>query len=596
MKKIIDYLEEEIAEAFDKTGYGREYGKITISNRPDLCEFQCNSAMLLAKKYKKAPFIIAEEILGYIDNTLFESIEVVKPGFINIKINNEFLVKYCNSMAENYKFGVEEIGSKKVVLDYGGPNIAKPLHVGHLRPAVIGESIKRIHRYMGDDVIGDVHLGDWGLQMGLIMEELKVRKPNLIYFENEYKGEYPIEAPFTINELEEIYPTASQKTKVNENSTEEEKERANQFLENARINTGLLQQKERGYYELWKKIVEVSLKDLKKNYKRLNVDFDLWLGESDSQKYVPEMIEKMQKKKIIYESNGAMVVDVQEPTDNITINPCMVLKRDGVSCYQTTDLATLLQREKDFKPDEIIYVVDKRQEMHFIQVFRCAKKAELVNKNAELKFLGFGTINGKDGKPFKTRAGGVMRLETLMDEVNKKVYDKLTENRNIDEKETKEISEIVGLAALKYADLSNQIAKDYVFDIDKFTSLEGNTGPYILYTIVRIKSIIKKYIEKNPDFKGAKILSAKNETEKNLMLLTAQFNKTIEQAYMENAPYRICNYIYELSNEFNKFYHETNILKTEENNAKSYIALISLVKEILETGIDLLGFSAPEKM
>lgn len=596
MKKIIDYLEEAIAEAFDKTGYGREYGKITISNRPDLCEFQCNSAMLLAKKYKKAPFIIAEEILGYIDNTLFESIEVVKPGFINIKINNEFLVKYCNSMAENYKFGVEEIGSKKVVLDYGGPNIAKPLHVGHLRPAVIGESIKRIHRYMGDDVIGDVHLGDWGLQMGLIMEELKVRKPNLIYFENEYKGEYPIEAPFTINELEEIYPTASQKTKVNENSTEEEKERANQFLENARINTGLLQQKERGYYELWKKIVEVSLKDLKKNYKRLNVDFDLWLGESDSQKYVPEMIEKMQKKKIIYESNGAMVVDVQEPTDNITINPCMVLKRDGVSCYQTTDLATLLQREKDFKPDEIIYVVDKRQEMHFIQVFRCAKKAELVNKNAELKFLGFGTINGKDGKPFKTRAGGVMRLETLMDEVNKKVYDKLTENRNIDEKETKEISEIVGLAALKYADLSNQIAKDYVFDIDKFTSLEGNTGPYILYTIVRIKSIIKKYIEKNPDFKGAKILSAKNETEKNLMLLTAQFNKTIEQAYMENAPYRICNYIYELSNEFNKFYHETNILKTEENNAKSYIALISLVKEILETGIDLLGFSAPEKM
>lgn len=596
MKKIIDYLEQEIAEAFYKAGYGREYGKVAISNRPDLCEFQCNSAMLLAKKYHKAPFIIAEEILGYIDNGLFETIEVVKPGFINIKIDKEFLVEYCNKMTENHKFGVEEIGNKKIILDYGGPNIAKPLHVGHLRPAVIGESIKRIHRYMGDEVIGDVHLGDWGLQMGLIIEELKVRNPNLIYFDHEYKGEYPTEAPFTINELEEIYPTASKKTKTDENSTEEEKEQANQFLENARINTGLLQQKKRGYYELWKKIVEVSLQDLKKNYKRLNVDFDLWLGESDSQKYVQEMIEKMQGQNLIYESNGAMVVDVQEPTDNITINPCMVLKTGGVSCYQTTDLATLVQREKDFKPDEVIYVVDKRQEMHFIQVFRCAKKAEIINKNTELKFLGFGTINGKDGKPFKTRTGGVMRLETLIDEVTKKVYDKLIKNRNMSDKETKEISDIVGLASLKYADLSNQIEKDYIFDIDKFTSLEGNTGPYILYTIVRIKSIIKKYNKINPDFKGAKILPAKNKTEKKLMLLITQFNRTIEQAYIENAPYRICNYIYELSNEFNKFYHETNIVKAEENNAKSYITLINLVKNILETGIDLLGFSAPEKM
>lgn len=595
MKKIIDLLEGQVKQAFDKAGYNKAYGEVRTSDRPDLCEFQCNGAMLAAKEYKKAPFIIAEDVKKLLDNDIFESVEVIKPGFINIKISPIFLTEYCNKMQ---KEGIKAYKSnnRKVIIDYGGPNIAKPLHVGHLRPAVIGESVKKIHKFVGDDIIGDIHLGDWGLQMGLIIEELKTRKPNLPYFDKNYTGEYPSTPPFTIDELEEIYPTASAKTKTNENSTEEEKRKAEEFLENARINTGLLQNQERGYYELWKKIVQVSLEDLKKNYERLNVHFELWLGESDSQKYVPEMIKEMQKRKIIYESDGAMVVDVDEPDDKTKINPCMVLKRGGVSCYQTTDLATLLQRKKEYNPDEVIYVVDKRQELHFTQVFRCARKAGLVNEETKLTFLGFGTINGKDGKPFKTRNGGIMRLENLIDEINKKVYSKMKKSDDFPEEEMKKVAETVGLAALKYADLSNQISKDYIFDIEKFTSLEGNTGPYILYTIVRIKSIIKKYLESNPSFSDRNMLEPKNELEKKMMLTISDFYGIIEQAYNENAPYKICGYIYELSNLFNTFYNTTKILIEDKESAESHIILINLIQKILEKSIDLLGFSAPDKM
>ena len=596
MKTINNMLESIVMEAFEKSGFDSKYGKVNLSDRPDLCDYQCNGALTAAKEYKKAPFMIADEVVKNIKNKMIKKVEMVNPGFINITLAEEFLSEYCQKMIKSNKLGFEDIKGKKIVLDYGGPNIAKPLHVGHLRPAVIGECIKRIHKFVGDEVISDVHLGDWGLQMGLIIEELKIRKPNLLYFDENYEGNYPEEPPFTIDELEEIYPAASKKTKIEENATVEEIAAAEEFKENARKNTGLLQKKERGYYALWKQIVEVSLKDLKKNYEKLNVSFDLWLGESDSQKYVPEMIKKMEKRKIIYESDGAMVVDVQEPTDNITINPCMVLKRGGVSCYQTTDLATLLQRTKDFNPDEVIYVVDKRQEMHFIQVFRCARKAGLVNENEVLTFLGFGTINGKDGKPFKTRDGGVMRLEKLIEEVNRKIYAKLADNKEMNEREKSEISNIVGLAALKYADLSNQISKDYVFDIDKFTSLEGNTGPYILYTIVRINSIIHKYKKYNPNFINGKIILPCSNVERNIMLLVSRFNKTIEQAYIENAPYKICSYLYELATEFNLFYNNTKILKEEKTEAEAHIELITLVKHVLEIGIDLLGFSAPEKM
>ena len=536
----------EMQDAFRKAGYEEELAKVTLSNRPDLCEYQCNGAMAGAKKYKKAPFMIAEDVAGYLkDSRCFETVDVVKPGFINLKLSSVFAAEYLNEMAGADRLGVEEVKNPKtIIIDYGGPNVAKPLHVGHLRSAIIGESVKRIARFKGNKVIGDIHLGDWGYQMGLIITELRKRSPELVYFDDSYEGEYPEEAPFTIGELEEIYPTASAYAKEHED-----------YREEALHATYLLQNGHRDMVQM--------LKD--KGYARYD--------------------------------EGALVVDVQEETDNKEVPPCMILKSDGAALYDTTDLATLVQREEDYHPDEVIYVVDKRQELHFIQVFRCAKKTGIVPRDTELKFLGFGTMNGKDGKPFKTREGGVMRLENLIREIDEEMYRKIMDNRTVEEEEAKRTAETVGLAAIKYGDLSNQASKDYIFDVDRFTSFEGNTGPYILYTIVRIKSILNKYRENGGAPEGLHVLPAEDQYEKALMLQTLRFNDVMETVYEETAPHKICAYIYELANEFNKFYHETKILAEEDETKKSgYIALLSLTKRVLETCIDLLGFEAPERM
>ena len=596
MKEIILVLQEKIEEAFEACGYNKKYGRVINSNRPDLCEFQCDGALMAAKEYKKAPFIIANEVVEKCKNNReFEKIEVVKPGFININISSDFLTDYCNELVKDEKFGCVMDENKTVVVDYGGPNVAKPLHVGHLRPAIIGESVKRIHKFFNNKVIGDVHLGDWGLQMGLVIEELEVRHPDWVYFDENYRGEYPTEALFTVTDLEEIYPCASAKTKVTEDASEEEIKKANEYKEKARLYTAYLQEGKRGYYDLWKKIVEISVADLRKNYEKLNVDFDLWLGESDSQKYVKPMVEKMKELGIIYESDGAMVVDVDSPEDATKINPCMVLKSGGVSCYQTTDLATIMQRQIDFNPDEIIYVVDKRQALHFVQVFRCAKKAQIIDDDAKLVFLGFGTMNGKDGKPFKTRNGGVMRLENLVNEINKKVYQKIEETRDMEEPEKEKISKIVGLAALKYADLSNQISKDYIFDVDKFTSFDGKTGPYILYTLVRIKSILNKFFEAN-QLPEEKILKPDEEIEKQILLEIARYNVALRESYEENAPSKICTYLFELANSFNGYYQKVKILQGDGEKLYSNITTLKLLKKIFENGIELLGFEAPDRM
>ncbi len=578
----------EMQDAFRKAGYEEELAKVTLSNRPDLCEYQCNGAMAGAKKYKKAPFMIAEDVAGYLkDSRCFETVDVVKPGFINLKLSPVFAAEYLNEMAGADRLGVEEVKNPKtIIIDYGGPNVAKPLHVGHLRSAIIGESVKRIARFKGNKVIGDIHLGDWGYQMGLIITELRKRSPELVYFDDSYEGEYPEEAPFTIGELEEIYPTASAYAKEHED-----------YREEALHATYLLQNGHRGYRAIWNHIMHVSVEDLKKNYRKLNVEFDLWKGEADAQKYIPDMVQMLKDKGYARYDEGALVVDVQEETDNKEVPPCMILKSDGAALYDTTDLATLVQREEDYHPDEVIYVVDKRQELHFIQVFRCAKKTGIVPRDTELKFLGFGTMNGKDGKPFKTREGGVMRLENLIREIDEEMYRKIMDNRTVEEEEAKRTAETVGLAAIKYGDLSNQASKDYIFDVDRFTSFEGNTGPYILYTIVRIKSILNKYRENGGALEGLHVLPAEDQYEKALMLQTLRFNDVMETVYEETAPHKICAYIYELANEFNKFYHETKILAEEDETKKSgYIALLSLTKRVLETCIDLLGFEAPERM
>ena len=583
MEKLLSIISREIGDAFEACGYERELGRVTVSNRPDLCEYQCNGAMAGAKKYHKAPFMIADEVAEKLQSSkVVKDVASVKPGFLNFNLDNEYLASYINQMKTSKKHGIELSAPEKIVIDYGGPNVAKPLHVGHLRSAIIGESVKRILRYAGNEVIGDAHLGDWGLQMGLIITELKERKPDLVYFDHEYTGEYPEEAPFTISELEEIYPCASGKAKVDE-----------EFAKRAHDATVMLQNKDRGYTAIWNHILKVSIEDLQKNYSKLDVHFDLWKKESDAQPYIPDMVQMLKDKGLAYISNGALVVDVAKPEDTKEVPPCIILKSDGASLYQTTDLATIVEREKLFKPNRIIYVVDKRQEMHFTQVFRVSRLAELVPEDTKLQFLGFGTMNGKDGKPFKTRQGGVMRLEHLIRDINDAVYDKIMASRDEDEETARENAKIIGLSAIKYGDLSNQASKDYVFDVDRFTSFEGNTGPYILYTIVRIKSILKKFGQEIP----TAITVPDGAAQKALMLDMTRFSDVFAQASAESAPHKLCAYIYDLANDFNRFYHETKILAEEDQDKKNgYIALISYCKDILETCIELLGFSAPEKM
>lgn len=589
MKPFLEAISEELKEAFAKAGYPADQVSAAVSNRPDLCEIQCNGAMPLAKTAHKAPLQIAEEVCAALkENPTFSMAEAVKPGFINLNITGDFLTAYVNEMAAAEKFGFEEDADPvKIMVDYGGPNVAKPLHIGHLRAAIIGESIKRICRFTGHETLGDVHLGDWGLQMGQIIAELKVRSPKLPYFDPQHTGPYPEEAPFTISELEEIYPTASKKCKPESDTYDPA------FAEDAHQATALLQQGEAGYRAIWEHIIRISVADLKKNYENLDVHFDLWKGESDVQEYIPDMVRKLKEEGYAYESDGALVVDVAEEGDKKELPPCIIVKSDGATLYSTTDLATLVERMQLFQPGYIIYVVDKRQGLHFEQVFRTAKKTGIVPAEEQLFFLGFGTMNGVDGKPYKTRDGGVMRLETLIAEINEAVLAKMKENREFDSAEAEQTAKIIGLSALKYGDLSNQATKDYIFDMERFTSFEGNTGPYILYTIVRIKSILSRY-GKEP---SGTITFTGEKTEKDLMLKLSAFSQVIRGAYEELAPHKICSYIYDLANAFNSFYHEVRILSEEDETKKdSYLSLLLLTQRVLEQCIDLLGFSAPERM
>ncbi len=589
MKKILDCVAEAMKPAFAACGYDESYARVTLSNRPDLCEYQCNGAMAAAKTYKKKPIDIAQAVVDQLgDNPMFSQVTAVMPGFINLRLSEPYMADYMNAMDREPKFGLEEIKeSRTIVVDYGGANVAKPLHVGHLRSAIIGESVKRLGRFLGYHMVGDVHLGDWGLQMGLIIEELRDRQPELPYFDESYTGEYPKEAPFTISQLEDIYPAASAKSKKDET-----------FKSRAQEATFRLQNGYGPYRAIWRHIMDVSLADLKKNYESLGVTFDLWKGESDAQEYIPGLIEDLQKKGLAYESQGALVVDIARDTDSKELPPCIIRKSDGAALYATSDLGTILDREKTLSPSKYIYITDKRQELHFIQVFRVAKKAGYVKEDTPMVHLMFGTMNGRDGKPFKTRDGGVMRLESLVKEINDAVYDRIMENRTVSPEEARKTSQIIGLAALKYGDLSNQASKDYIFDIDRFTSFEGNTGPYILYTIVRIKSILSKYQENNgplPD--DDPILGAASPEEKNLMLQLAKYNEVLENSFAETAPHKICQFIYELSDVFNKFYNSVSILKEEDKARQaSYIRLITLTKGVLEVCVDVLGFEAPERM
>ena len=590
MKELLSILSEEVGAAFQAAGIDREYGNVTLSNRPELCEYQCNGALASAKKFHKNPMEVAETVAEKLSSSdTFEEVSAAKPGFLNMKASPEFIRKYLSGMyGDTDRLGAEKTGHpEKLFMDYGGPNVAKPLHVGHLRSAVIGEAVKRLARFEGDEVTADVHLGDFGLQMGLIITELKERKPDLPYFDDSFTGEYPAEAPFTISELEDIYPAASAKSKEDET-----------FHEKALAATKEMQEGRRGYRELQRQIMEISVSDLKKNYARLNVSFDLWKGESDAEPYIPGMVEDMKAKGFAHESNGALVVDVEEEGDKKTIPPCMILKSDGAALYDTTDLATLIWRMKDYDPDEVLYVVDSRQELHFIQCFRCAKKTGIVPENKKLTFLGFGTVNGEGGKPLKTRDGGVMRLEYLISDIEDAMFEKIRESSpDMDEAEAHDIAKTVSLAALKYGDLKNQPSKDYIFDMNKFISSEGDTGPYILYTIVRTKSILRKFAEAGGDIANVMPATPSGASDKALAERLCLFQSEVKSAYENLSPNILCAYIYALCNDFNHFYHDTKILSCpDEKKKKGYIADVILTRRVLEKSIDLLGFEAPERM
>ena len=583
MENILDLISHKMADAFAAAGFDPAFGRVTVSNRPDLCEYQCNGALAAAKTYHKPPIQIAQAVAQQLDAGDFEDVSAVAPGFINLRVSGAFLQRYLQSMRQEPDFGVnKEPTPKTIVVDYGGPNVAKPLHIGHLRSAIIGESMKRIYKFFGNNTIGDIHLGDWGLQMGLIISELRSRQPDLCYFDETFTGPYPAEAPFTLSQLEEVYPAASARSKADP-----------AFAQEAHKATFALQNGRPGYRALWKHIMNVSLPDIRRNYDNLDVHFESWLGEMDAQPYIAPMLEDMKAKGLAVESDGALIFPVAREDDKKEVPPCILVKSDGATLYDTTDLATLVQREQDFKPDKVLYLADKRQSLHFEQVFRAARMAGIVRPETELEFLGFGTMNGKDGKPFKTRAGGVMRLEQLISEITEFVRKKVVENQIVEPDAVEETTRRIAMAALKYGDLSNQPTKDYIFDMDRFAAFEGNTGPYILYTIVRVKSILAKY----GAWESLPIQAPVSPSEKALMLAITKLAPALEAAYRDSAPNLICSYIYELAGAANGFYHETRILtEPDEKLQAGYIALIGLAKDILETCINLLGFQAPEKM
>ena len=582
MEKILDIITAKMQAAFVAAGYDASFGRVTVSNRPDLCEYQCNGALAAAKQYKCAPIKIANEVVAQLDAADYDLVEAVMPGFINLKTSGAFLASYLEQMRTAEDFGVNKVGAgKTIVVDYGGANVAKPLHIGHLRPAIIGEALKRLHAFMGYNTIGDIHLGDWGLQMGLIIAELHERQPDLPYFDPDFTGEYPSESPFTLSELEEIYPTASKKKSDPV------------FAEKAHTATFELQQGRRGYRAIWDHIMGVSLPDLHRIYDLLDVHYEKWLGESDADPYIPAMVEDLKAKGFAVQSEGAWVIPVAEEGDKKEVPPMILVKSDGSAIYATTDLATMVQRMQDWNPDQMLYVTDKRQNLHFEQVFRAARKSGIVNADTALDHVGHGTMNGKDGKPFKTRDGGTLRLEQLISDMTDFVRGKVVENKIVGEDEVEDTTAKIALAALKYGDLSNQPTKDYNFDLERFAAFEGNTGPYILYTIVRIKSILNRY----GTWENLPMQLPANVHAKDLMLAITKFGPTMEAALNASAPNMICAYIYELAGAVNKFYHETRILTEENEELKAgYISLIGLAKRILEKCIYILGFSAPEKM
>jgi len=588
---LIEYLNDLVKCVFNNNGYEVSDKIIKLSDRPDLSQFQCNEAFEIARIAKQNPRVIAEKIVQDLaKNPIFKEVSVAGPGFINISLTDEFLAEHIENLSSDSDMGIKSNKKKKIIVDYGGANVAKPLHVGHLRAAIIGEGLKRLAKELGHEVIGDVHLGDWGRPLGIVISEIKRRNPELVYFDENYTGEYPTESPVTMDDLNEIYPTASAAVKIDEERMIEAREATSILQNEDRIG-------HRGYIALWRHIVDESIKDLKRSYDRLGVNFELWRGESDCFKSIPEMMDIFSNKGLLKESNGAIIMEVGEPDDVTEIPPLILKTQSGSVGYQATELATIFERVKEFNPDEIWYVVDGRQEMHFRQVFRGAYKSEIAPKELELDFVGFGTMNGKDGKPFKTRDGGVMKLADLLELVQQSSEKKLEEGniQNLTEEEKKESAYRIADATIKYADaLSNRVT-DYIFDVDKFTETQGKTGPYILYSAVRINSLLNKALEKN--IIPGKLQAPAKDEERNLMLTISKLPDIVNSAFEGRSLTEIANYLYELNSAYNAFYNSTRIISEEDNNKKeSWIKLSKITGEINKKLLDIMSIKIPERM
>lgn len=585
MITIIELLNQKVSEAFDLCGYPRKFGVVTVSDRPDLCEFQCNGAFAAAKQLKKAPYIIADQVINILSrDNIFSGVTIARAGFINLSVNDKFLLSYVNQIIEDEYMGIPQAEKPEMImLDYGGPNVAKPLHIGHLRSAIIGEALKRIVKATGRCAISDVHLGDWGLQIGLVIAQLWEEHPNFVCFSDNFDPAVDEVPSLTVIELNNIYPLASKKSKENA-----------QFKQKAQCVTALLQKGHPGYTALWKQIIRVSTADMKVNYENLNVSFDYWYGESDAEKYVPKLLEILKSKDLLFQSEGAMVVDVSEPSDTFTVPPVIIKKTDDSNIYATTDLATIIQRVEDFHPAQIWYVVDSRQSLHFTQVFRCAEKADLIS-NTKLEHLGFGTMNGADGKPYKTRDGGVMPLSELYNIIFEAALSRVYASDHGNDSDITDTARKIALATIKFGDLINHRLKDYVFDTQKFLAAEGKTGSFLLYTIARINSILRKL--KIDDF--APVLSHKisSDIERELVLKLALSNISFVNAFTERAPNYICENAYQVASAFSKFYHDNHILNEEDRNKQLFwISLCVATKKVLQKHLDVLGIEAVEFM
>ncbi len=580
---FIKQLEKDIKKLINDLGYELDEVVLSVSNRPDLGEYQLNDAMKLAKKYSTNPREIATKITEKLsEDKRFTNVNIAGAGFINISISNDYLIECMNKMIEDVYNNIDKEEEKTILLDYGGANVAKALHVGHLRSANIGEALKRLAKLLGVKTLADAHLGDWGRPIGLVMLEIKKRNPNLPYFDESFTGEYPSISPVTNDDLMELYPCASNKAKEDES-----------YMEEARIITAKFQSGDKGLMALWERIMDVSKADIKRIYDRLNTTFEIWNGESDADKYTPELIEYLENKNLVKDSQGAKIIEVKEEDDDHEIPPLLLVKSNGGASYETTDLACIWERVKNYDPDEIWYLTDVRQSLHFEQVFRAARKSGIVKEDTKLEFIPFGTMNGSDGKPFKTRDGGVMKLEALLnlavEECEKKILP------NITGEERKEIAEKVGIAAVKYADLIPYRSTDYVFDITKFSDLEGKTGPYLLYSTIRMKSLLNKAESANIEYDKINVL--KSEYDRDIMLNLLNLPTSLSKAYESKSLNEVTDYIYNLTSSYNKFYSENRILDEENKELRaSWLALSKLVLTVNLCLLDVLGIKCPNKM